>query len=34
MIEAAQLRKGTVIEIDGDLYRVLEYQLQNIQGQY
>lgn len=30
MIEAAQLRRGTVIEMDGDLYRVLEYQLQKI----
>lgn len=27
MIEAAQLRKGTVIEIDGNLYKVFEQQL-------
>jgi elongation factor P len=30
MIEAAQLRKGTVIELDGDLYRVFEFQHQKI----
>jgi elongation factor P len=30
MIEAAQLRKGTVIELDGDLYRVFDYQHQKI----
>jgi elongation factor P len=30
MIEAAQLRKGTVIELDGELYRVFEFQHQKI----
>jgi elongation factor P len=30
MIEAAQLRKGTVIELDGELFRVYEYQHQKI----
>jgi elongation factor P len=30
MIEAAQLRKGTVVEIDGELYRVFEFQHQKI----
>src|SRR5512137_279323 len=30
MIEAAQLRKGTIVELDGDLYRVFEYQHQKI----
>ncbi len=30
MIEAAQLRKGTVIELDGELFRVFEYQHQKI----
>ena len=30
MIEAAQLRKGTVIEIDGELYRVFEAALSKI----
>ena len=30
MIEAAQLRRGTVIDIDGELYRVLEQQLSKI----
>lgn len=30
MIEAAQLRKGTVVEIDGDLYRVFDFQHQKI----
>lgn len=30
MIEAAQLRKGTVIEIDGDLHEVLDAALQKI----
>jgi elongation factor P len=30
MIEAAQLRKGTVIDIDGELYEVAEYELKKI----
>jgi len=30
MIEAAQLRKGTVIELDGELYRVFEAALSKI----
>lgn len=30
MLEAAQLRKGTVIELDGELHEVLEYALQKI----
>jgi elongation factor P len=30
MIEAAQLRKGTVIEMDGELYRVFDFQHQKI----
>ncbi len=30
MIEAAQLRKGTVVDIDGGLYRVFEYQHQKL----
>ncbi len=30
MIEAAQLRKGTVIELDGELYRTVEFQHQKI----
>ncbi len=30
MIEAAQLRKGTVVEIDGELYRVFDFQHQKI----
>lgn len=30
MIEAAQLRKGTVIELEGELYRVVEFQHQKI----
>ena len=30
MIEAAQLRKGTVVRLDGDLYRVFEYQLNKL----
>lgn len=30
MIEAAQLRKGTVIEVDGELFRVFEFQHQKI----
>lgn len=30
MIEAAQLRKGTVIELDGELYRVFTFQHQKI----
>jgi elongation factor P len=30
MIEAAQLRRGTVIEVDDGLYRIMEYQLQKI----
>ncbi len=30
MIEAAQLRKGTVIDLDGELFRVYEYQHQKI----
>jgi elongation factor P len=30
VIEAAQLRKGTVIELDGGLYRVFEYQHQKL----
>ena len=30
MIEAAQLRKGTVIELDGDLYRVIDAALSKI----
>ena len=30
MIEAAQLRKGTVIELDGALYEVSEYELKKI----
>jgi elongation factor P len=30
MIEAAQLRKGTVIELDGELYRVFESQHQKV----
>jgi len=30
MIEAAQLRKGTVVKIDGELFRVFEYQLQKL----
>jgi elongation factor P len=30
MIEAAQLRKGTVVEIDGTLYRVFDFQHQKI----
>lgn len=30
MIEAAQLRKGTVVDIDGELYRVFDYQHQKI----
>jgi len=30
MIEAAQLRKGTVISLDGELYRVFEQQLNKL----
>jgi elongation factor P len=30
MIEAAQLRKGTVIDLDGELFRVFDYQHQKI----
>jgi elongation factor P len=30
VIEAAQLRKGTVIELDGELYRVFEFQHQKL----
>ena len=30
MIEAAQLRKGTVVRLDGDLCRVFEYQLNKL----
>lgn len=30
MIEAAQLRKGTVVDIDGELYRVFDFQHQKI----
>jgi elongation factor P len=30
MIEAAQLRKGTVIDLDGELYRVFDFQHQKI----
>jgi elongation factor P len=30
MMEAAQLRKGTVVLLDGDLYRVFEYQLNKV----
>jgi elongation factor P len=30
LIEAAQLRKGTVIELEGDLYRVWDFQHQKI----
>jgi len=30
MLEAAQLRKGTVIELDGELHEVIEYALQKI----
>lgn len=30
MIEAAQLRKGTIVQLEGDLYRVIEYQLNKV----
>lgn len=30
MIEAAQLRKGTIVRLDGSLYRVFEYQLNKL----
>ena len=30
MVEAAQLRRGTVIELDGELYEVAEYELKKM----